>query len=89
MEDKKGFTSVLGQDTGRWPMKDMTSPAINYLAYTPPQGQASWASRPRALAGTWTIGGAQGLSFSVSKKPRWLTRKLCAWLLEWEWKDMK
>jgi len=36
--------------------------------------------------GSWQMGGSYGLRISVTKKPRWLTRKVAAWLLEWEWK---
>ena len=36
-------------------------------------------------AGGWQIGGDYGLLISVTKKPRWLTRKIISLLLEWEW----
>jgi hypothetical protein len=37
--------------------------------------------------GRWRLGGPQGLSLYMTKRPRWLTRVLCEWLLEWEWID--
>ncbi len=38
-------------------------------------------------AGSWKIGGSTGLVFSVSKRPRWLTRVMMKFLIEWEWCD--
>ena len=38
-------------------------------------------------AGHWQVGGAPGLSIYLSKRPRWLTRVLMRWLVEWEWVD--
>lgn len=35
--------------------------------------------------GYWRIGGVNGLRFAVYRRPRWLTRWLCAVLLEWEY----
>lgn len=40
-----------------------------------------------AYVGAWCVGGAQGLRFCVSKRPGWLARLMCRWLLEWEWID--
>ena len=34
--------------------------------------------------GGWRIGNT---TFQQTRKPRWLTRVLCRWLLEWEWVD--
>ncbi len=39
--------------------------------------------------GAWQIGGSIGLRISVTKKPRWLTRFLLKWLIEWEWIDIE
>lgn len=35
--------------------------------------------------GGWRIGGLTGLTVKQTRRPRWLTRVLCRWLLEWEW----
>ncbi len=43
-------------------------------------------STPPAV-GRWRLGGPQGLSLYMMRKPRWLTRVMCKWLLEWEWID--
>lgn len=37
--------------------------------------------------GFWTIGGVTGIRVATLNKPRWLTRVLCSWLLEWTWTD--
>ena len=37
--------------------------------------------------GYWRIGGSYGLRFGVERRPRWLTRKLCNWLFEFEWEE--
>jgi hypothetical protein len=42
---------------------------------------------PPQYVGRWRLGGPQGLSLYMSKRPRWLTRLLCRLLLEWEWID--
>lgn len=34
--------------------------------------------------GGWQMGTTR---FMQTRKPRWLTRVLCKWLLEWEWVD--
>lgn len=39
------------------------------------------------FVGHWLIGGATGLRLFQARKPRWLTRVLCRWLLEWQWRD--
>jgi len=38
--------------------------------------------------GGWQIGGSTGLTVNQTRRPRWLTRVLCRWLLEWEWKEV-
>lgn len=44
--------------------------------------------QPPPTVGYWVIGGAMhGLKVSQVRRPRWLTRVLCKWLLEWEWLD--
>lgn len=40
-----------------------------------------------AVVGAWVIGGKPGLYFYMREKPRWLTRLMCRWLLEWKWED--
>lgn len=42
---------------------------------------------PPPPAGYWQIGGPTGLQFTRPTRPRWLTRKMAAWLLEWKWRD--
>lgn len=42
-------------------------------------------SQLRPSAGKWTISG--NFSVHVAKRPRWLTRKLMWWLIEWKWED--
>jgi len=37
--------------------------------------------------GYWRIGGVHGLAIAMTQRPRWLTRVLCRWLLEWSWHD--
>jgi len=37
-------------------------------------------------AGCWRIGG--NFCLNVQRRPRWLTRKLIWWLLEWKWEDV-
>jgi hypothetical protein len=37
--------------------------------------------------GRWQIGGPTGMSIHLAKRPRWLTRLMCAWLLQWVWVD--
>lgn len=44
---------------------------------------------PPPSVGCWVIGGEWGLHIYLTKKPRWLTRVLMRWLVEWEWKDNK
>ena len=41
----------------------------------------------KPYVGCWTIGGPMGLSFSQTRRPRWLTRMMAKWLFEWEWSD--
>jgi len=36
-------------------------------------------------AGKWTISG--NFHIHVQQRPRWLTRKLMWWLVEWGWED--
>ena len=40
-------------------------------------------------AGCYRLGGDQGLSVYLYKKPNWLRRKLMAVFLGWEWIDNK
>lgn len=42
---------------------------------------------PRYVGG-WRIGGSTGLTVNQTRRPRWLTRVLCRWLLEWEWVEV-
>jgi hypothetical protein len=44
-------------------------------------------SVPPPPIGYWQISGPLGIQVCVSRRPRWLTRKMVAWLLEWEWRD--
>jgi hypothetical protein len=37
--------------------------------------------------GYWIIGGDTGLRVAQTRKPRRLTRAMCRWLLQWEWRD--
>lgn len=37
--------------------------------------------------GHWEIGGPTGMHFSQTTRPRWLTRLMSRWLLQWEWCD--
>ena len=37
------------------------------------------------VKGKWIIGG--DFYIHVAKRPRWLTRKLMWWLVEWKWED--
>jgi hypothetical protein len=38
------------------------------------------------VVGAWQIGGAMGMRVAMyGSKPRWLTRVMCRWLLQWEW----
>jgi hypothetical protein len=41
----------------------------------------------RPFAGHWHIGGEMGLHLGLYERPRWLTRVMCKWLLQWEWRD--
>lgn len=43
--------------------------------------------QPAKYVGYWTIGGPSGLRVAMTRRPRWLTRVLCRWLLEWIWTD--
>ena len=40
---------------------------------------------PPPPAGCWYMGGS--LHVYILRRPRWLTRVMCKWLLEWEWID--
>ena len=40
-----------------------------------------------AIAGSWTIGGPAGLRIYMKQRPRWLTRLMTRWLMEWVWED--
>lgn len=42
---------------------------------------------PPKFVGCWIICGNWGLHIHMKKRPRWLTRKMANWLLEWEWRD--
>ena len=42
------------------------------------------SSIPKYVGG-WRIGGLTGLTVNQTRRPGWLTRVLCRWLLEWEW----
>lgn len=42
---------------------------------------------PRYVGG-WRMGGLTGLYVAQTRRPRWLTRVLCRWLLEWEWVEV-
>ena len=44
-------------------------------------------TQPPKTVGWWQLGGPRGLSVHQTKRPRWLTRVMCKWLLEWEWID--
>ena len=37
--------------------------------------------------GHWQIGGPTGLGLAQISRPRWFTRLMAKWLLEWEWRD--
>ena len=65
-------------------------------ATLPPSPDAErWKVKEQKLAfyaelkvvGFWCIGGASGVRFAVSRKPRRLTIWLMRLLLEWEWKE--
>jgi hypothetical protein len=42
---------------------------------------------PPPTVGHWLIGGPYGMHFPLPKRPRWLTRVLMAWFVEWQWRD--
>jgi len=42
-------------------------------------------STPPVYAGWYSINNE--FSFSLTKKPAWIHRKMAKWLLGWEWKD--
>lgn len=44
-------------------------------------------SEVRFAPGHWEFGSPIGLRVRVTKKPRWLTRKMAKFLLELEWRD--
>ena len=48
---------------------------------------SSVSSIPKYVGG-WRIGGSIGLTVNQTRRPRWLTRVLCRWLLEWEWVEV-
>lgn len=39
------------------------------------------------FVGYWQLGGPAGIRYPLTRRPRWLTRRLTRWLLEWEWFD--
>ena len=39
------------------------------------------------FVGAWQMGGPQGFNFNITKRPRWLTRVMMKFLIEWEWFD--
>ena len=43
--------------------------------------------RQPTVAGFWCVGGAGGLRIATRQRPRWLTRVLMHWLVEWQWRD--
>jgi hypothetical protein len=43
--------------------------------------------QPPQYAGHWEIGGPHGMRVQMTARPRWLTRLLMAWLVEWRWRD--
>jgi hypothetical protein len=60
-------------------MSDHQADAIGYKLVTPPK-----------VVGYWMLPGSVngvGIKLSCYKKPRWITIKLMAWLLEFEYKE--
>jgi hypothetical protein len=50
-------------------------------------GRITFREPPKHIGG-WQIGNSPGaIVFWITKRPRWLTKVMCAWLLEWQWKD--
>lgn len=43
--------------------------------------------KPPKWVGYYQIGGSPGLRVSATVRPRWLTRVLLRWLIEWDWVD--
>ena len=43
--------------------------------------------KPPKYVGHYQIGGRDGLRVSMTTRPRWLTRLMVRWLLEWYWRD--
>lgn len=41
------------------------------------------------FVGSWRIGGVTGVCFNVEKRPNWIRRWICEFLLGWEWVPMK
>lgn len=37
-----------------------------------------------ATIGSYDLG---GIEFNLTRKPHWLARQLCRWLLDWRWTD--
>lgn len=44
---------------------------------------------PPQYVGAWLIGGPLGIKLPMLRRPRWLTRVLSRWLLEWDWIEGK
>ena len=42
---------------------------------------------PKPVVGAWVIGGPAGLHIYMPERPRWFTRLMSSWLLEWQWQD--
>jgi len=64
------------------------------LPYSVIDGGRVRIAQPRKYAGYWLIGGVSnaggweaGIKIMLQKRPRWLTRVLLAWLIEWHWHD--
>ena len=41
-------------------------------------------SVPRKQVGGYNIG---GITFNLTRRPSWIARVLCHWLLDWRWQD--
>ena len=57
-------------------MSDLSSDLSKYTITAPP-----------VYVGCWLLGDGHSLRIWQTRKPRWLTRLMCRWLLEWEWVD--
>lgn len=42
---------------------------------------------PPRYVGAWRVGGIHGIRFNLTKRPGWLARIVCKWLLGWRWVD--